>query len=207
MRARRSILACGLVAAVALLLGCTSGRPAASASQSASPASPASSVPASTVAMYTVPERLGCRDAATAISPAPQNTRWVNGLWTEAFDGALLTNLTPAGKPMFWKTFLYVGPDAAPWTTVRVVSPAVARLFFTPFDVWEPPRGTSKPAYDPTDVTAGRRSMAFEACLRQPAGYTGGVTTVGRACLILSVEAAGRAPRQVRLALGVPCET
>jgi hypothetical protein len=202
MRAQRSILACGLVTAVGLLLGCTSGRPAASASRSASPAS---SVPTATVAMYTTPERLGCKDAATAISPAPRNTRWVNGLWTEAFDGGLLTNLTPAGRPMFWKSFLYVGPDAAPWTTVRVVSPAMARLFFTPFDVWEPPPGTSKPAYDPTDVTAGRRSMAFGSCLRQPAGYTGGVTTVGRACVTLSVEAAGRAPRQVRLALGERC--
>jgi hypothetical protein len=204
MRARRPILAGGLVTAVALLLGCTSGRPAAPASTSASSAP---SVPASTVAMYTVPERLECTDATTAISPAPASTRWVNGLWTEAFDGALLTNLAPAGVPMFWKTFLYVGPDAAPWTTVRIVSPKAARLFYTPSVVWEPPPGTHTPPYDPTDVTAGRTAMTFGSCPRQPAGYTGGVTTTERMCVTLSVEAEGRAPRQVRLALGVPCKT
>ena len=207
MRERRSILGWGLVTTVALLPGCTSGRPAASPSQSASAASAASSSPASTVAMYAAPERLDCKDAATAIDPAPQNTRWVNGVWTEAFDGRLLTNLTPAGVPMFWKTFLYVGPDAAPSTTVCIVSPGGARLFYTPSVVWEPPPGTHTPPYDPTDITAGRTSMAFASCLRQPTGYTGGVTTTERMCVTLSVEAQGRAPRQVRLSLGVPCAT
>jgi hypothetical protein len=179
MRVRRSILACGLVAEAALLPACTSGGPAGTASTSASPAA---SVPASTVAMYTAPERLDCKDAATAIDPTPASTRWVNGVWTEAFDGGLLTNLTPAGVPMFWKTFLYVGPDAAPSTTVRIVAPEGARLFYTPWVVWEPPPGTRTPPYDPTDVT-----------------------TTERMCVTVSVEAEGRAPRQVRLALGVPC--
>ena len=50
--------------------------------------------------------------------------------------------------------------DAAPSTTVRIVSPAAARLFYTPAVVW-PPRQARTPPYDPTDVTAGRRAMTF----------------------------------------------
>lgn len=106
---------------------------------------------------------------------------------------------------MFWKTFLYVGPEAARWTTLRVVSPASARLYLVPFVVWSPPPGADAPRPGPEDPALGRRSIEVEACGQQPLGYPGGVTTIGPACVTLAVESGNRPAGKVRLALGAPC--
>jgi hypothetical protein len=106
---------------------------------------------------------------------------------------------------VFWKTFLYVGPDAARWTALRIVTPASARLYLVPFAVWSGVAGAGAPQPGPDDPALGRRSTEVEACGQQPLGYPGGITTIGPACVTLTVESRNRHAGNVRLALGAPC--
>ena len=106
---------------------------------------------------------------------------------------------------MFWKTFLYVGPEAARWTTLRVVSPASARLYLVPFVVWSPTAGADSPQPGPEDPALGRRSAEVESCGQQPLGYPGGITTIGPACVTLAVESRNRRAGKVTLPLGADC--
>jgi hypothetical protein len=127
----------------------------------------------------------------------------VNGLWSDGWRAQ--TQGDAATGPAIWKGFLYVGPQAARWTTLRIVTPVDARLYYVPFVLWAPPGGQPQGRLDPQNVFAGRRAVAVESCGRQPLGYTGGITTMGRACVTLTVEAAGRRAERVVLPLGAPC--
>jgi hypothetical protein len=130
----------------------------------------------------------------------------VNGLWSDGWSELIQASApAPRGQPAFWKTFLYVGPKAARWTTLRVVSPPSARLYLVPFALWSPAPGVSVPQLATDDPALGRRSTDVEACGQQPLGYPGGITTIGPACVTLVVESRNRRAGQVRLALGAAC--
>ena len=147
-----------------------------------------------------------CADGTSGITPAPAGTRWVNGLWSDSWAGFIQhSDVAQRGRPVFWKTFLYVGPEAARWTALRVVSPASARLYLVPFVVWSPPPGFAAPQLGTDDPALGRRFTEVEACGQQPLGYPGGVTTIGPACVTLAVESGNRRAEEVRLALGARC--
>ena len=189
------------VATALSLTSCRSQSPTAAPS-AASPA-PASARPAP---RYEAPPRLTCADGTSGITPAPAGTRWVNGLWSDGWSTSPRQWApAPRGQPAFWKTFLYVGPDASRWTTLRVVSPASARLYLVPFAVWSQVPGAAAPQLGTDDVARGRRSTEVEACGQQPLGYPGGITTIGRACVTLAVESADLRTQEVRLTLGTPC--
>ncbi len=147
--------------------------------------------------------RLSCTDGTSGITPAPRDARWVNGVWS---DGWREQTAGPGatGPAIFWKGFLYVGPAAARWTTLTVIAPADARLYYVPFALWAPPDGQQQ-RLGAEDLSAGRRSVAVEACGKQPLGYTGGITTLGPACVTLAVGVTGRRAERIVLPLGAPC--
>jgi hypothetical protein len=211
-RARRVALA-PLVAVLAACTGTTPPAPVGNGPMSGreSAAQTPTPAPTSTPARRPTPpvvqssERLRCIDGTSGITPAPRGTPWVNGVWSDGWRGQVAGGEAQAHKPIFWKGFLYVGPAASRWTTLMVVAPADARLYYVPFVLWAPPGGQQHQRLGAEDLSAGRRSVAVEACGEQPLGYTGGITTLGAACVTLSVEAAGRRAERVVLPLGTPC--
>jgi hypothetical protein len=151
--------------------------------------------------------RLGCDDGTSGITPPAPDTPWVSGLWADGWAGSVQPAEGGVHQlPAFWKAFLYVGPRASHWTTMSVVAPASARIYYVPFLSWAPPAGRSSVrALGTLDPASGRRSITFEYCGRQPLGYPGGVTTIGPVCVTLKITAPGRPPRAVRLPLGIRC--
>jgi hypothetical protein len=176
-------------------------------SGSAGSVSPAAGPRPSSVRYLPAPERLSCNDGTSGITPPAPGTRWVNGLSGDGWAGsASAPGGTKGQEPTFWKSFLYVGPNAARWTVLSVVDPPSARIYYVPFRFWSPPGdGSPRPALGLTDPGSGRTTIAFEYCGQQPLGFTGGVTTLGPACVTLAVTAPGRRAASVRLPLGARC--
>jgi hypothetical protein len=198
------VLSASLFAATAACSGTTAS---ASPSTSDGSVSVGASARPSSVHYLPAPERLTCDDGTRGITPPAPRTRWVNGLSGDGWAGsASATGGTKAQEPTFWKSFLYVGPDAAAWTLLSVVDPPSARIYYVPFRFWSPPAdGSSRPVLGVTNPGSGRTTIAFQYCGQQPLGFTGGVTTVGPACVTLKVTAPGRRAASVRLPLGTRC--
>jgi hypothetical protein len=191
--------------AVGVLCAC-SGSPAAGQAAVPGASTPPASTPPSP-RVLAAPARLACEDGTTGISRRPKHQRWVNGLWAEGWDAAMTASgagVAPNG-PVFWKAFLYVDPTAARWTTLRVVAPASAVLYYVPFRYWSPVNGGDRATLAEQDPAYGRASISVGSCSAQQVGYPGGLITIGPACVTVSVEARGRPAAQVRLPLGTDC--
>ena len=173
---RHGVLA---AAALALLAGC-----GASAQVGGPPARPAAGA---TMPLESGPVVLRCADAARGItSPSPAFLH-VEGLASDGWDPlAALPEIGPVsagGRPYrFVKAFLYVTPQAAPRTTLTVVSPAGAWLYYTDFGTWS---GGRNPLAAPVPHGPSKQ-VQVDACPDGgPTGYTGGVLLAAPACLTL----------------------
>ncbi len=191
-----------------VLAACT-GVPADSPTTSRSGSSVPPTTPAvpATSAVARAPADLRCADGTRAISGAPTKaSQWRLGLWGENWGRRQVEEGVSAGVPAFWKVFLYVSPDAAPSTTLRVVTPRSARLYYVPFVWWSSFGSEARtPALTLRDLRHGRQDITFGHCAGKVVGFPGGVQTLGAACVTLAVEAKGRPAERVSLALGSPC--
>ena len=135
---------------------------------------------------------LGCADAAAAgVAPAAADLT-VDGL---SFSGVPATGPAApgttridgtSGSYLFRKVFLYVSVAAAATTTLDVVAPPDAMLYYVPGDVWM----SNTPADDV--ITGARRRVTFARCTTALTGYFGGVLTRTGECVTVFVTGAGQ---------------
>jgi hypothetical protein len=117
---------------------------------------------------------LTCRDSPgqQGIDTAPATL--VNGVDgfigdTNAYDTLPTWGKIDGHRYLAWKTGLAVAPDARPFRTVSVVSPASARLVYG------------------SHVSAPSRAVRFPACGRRYTFYAGDILVTDRACVTLAV--------------------
>ena len=90
----------------------------------------------------------------------------------------------------FRKIFLYVAPGAAPVTTLQIISPATAALYYTDRVTWQ------SAAADAQMLQAARSNVRIAAC-EDVGGYFGGVLALpNTACVLLGVTPQEGKPRQ-----------
>jgi hypothetical protein len=168
------------LAALALLAGCTTAAPGR-------PGPPATTTVADTMPVEAGPIVLGCADAARGIAPPSPADLHVEGLASDGWRPLpALPDIAPVsagGRPYrFVKAFLYLTPQAAPLTTVTVVSPPDALLYYTAFGIW-----SAGNPFAPTVPHGPSRQLRVGTCPDDgsPTGYTGGVLISGPACVTL----------------------
>lgn len=162
-----------LVVASGILTGCSSNGPART------------SRAATTV--------LTCRDSFGQSHSDP-GARWVGGVGSPALYGGF-----PASSPalagyrrskdghlyLSWKDPVGVAPNAGPYRTITVVTPASARLLFATPSRWATLWGAVLPVLG--------RSVRLSACAPEYASYFGAIMVRHWACVTLAVSGpAGR---------------
>jgi len=116
---------------------------------------------------------LTCHDSAGQQGEDGSPARLVNGVDgfigdPNAYDTLPVQHLN-GQRYLAWKTALSVAPDAWPYRTVSVVTPASARLSY----------GSS--------ISKASRSLRLPACGRRYALYVGGILVRHPACVIIAV--------------------
>ncbi len=116
---------------------------------------------------------LTCRDSAGQQGRDGSPARLVNGV--DGFIGdpnpydVLPAQQLGGHRYLAWKTALSVAPDARPYRTISVVTPASARLSY----------GSS--------ISKASRSVRLPACGQRYALYVGGILVAHPACVIIAV--------------------
>jgi hypothetical protein len=82
---------------------------------------------------------------------------------------------------LFRKIFLYVSRNAAPRTTISVLQPADALLYYTDGSTW-----TSALA-DATVIESARSTVTVANCNDDTTGYFGGILVASPTCVTLTV--------------------
>jgi hypothetical protein len=145
---------------------------------------------------------LGCEDAAIDVKLPGRRGLRVGGI---AFDFAVMRGGEPvlhAGKDyLFFKDPIYDARQSGFRTTVTLLSPPPARLYYAGSATWS--AGPS----DKEIVTAARRRLTVASCRDQlvdQVGYLGGFLVPSRSCVTVEVKGSnGGAARTVKIALGV----
>ena len=150
--------------------------------------SAAAAAGSTTMPLESQPIVLRCADAARGIAPPSPSFLHVEGLASDGWDPLpALPEIGPVsagGRPYrFVTAFLYVTPQAAPLTTLSVVSPAAAWLYYTDFGTWTAGRN---PLAAPVPHGPSKQ-LQVAACPDRgtPTGYLGGVLLAGPACVTL----------------------
>ncbi|HEY5017406.1 MAG TPA: hypothetical protein VII59_11595 [Streptosporangiaceae bacterium] len=139
---------------------------------------------------------LSCRDSAGPQGADPA-ARSVNGVesaaWhgdTNAYDTLPRWRGRDGHRYLIWKTYLAVAPEARPYRTITVTSPASARLFYASPARW----GTASGA---AVISPPPRAVRLAACGRRFAGFTGGILVARPACVTLKVTGPAGKPATV----------
>jgi len=105
------------------------------------------------------------------------------------------------GGYYFSKTYTYVTKRAAPLSTIRVLLPRDALLFYTNGGDWPP-------ISDRAVVNGATRSVSLANCNSDLTGYAGGILVRHPVCVRLSIVADGpqtEQQRRVNVPLGKRC--
>jgi hypothetical protein len=129
---------------------------------------------------------LSCADSAGQQN-ADSSDRAVNGVASPALTGDTNTydtlpewKLSDGHTYFVWKAFIAVSPDARPYRTVTVLTPASAALFYASPSHWG--AVSNQPASAPP-----LRVVRFASCGTREAGYAGGILVRRPGCVRLSV--------------------
>jgi hypothetical protein len=130
---------------------------------------------------------LNCQNSAGQQGRDTSPARLVHGVDgfigdTNAYDTLPVQHLD-GHRYLAWKTALSVAPDAGPYRTVSVVTPASARLSYG------------------SGIAASSRSVRLPACGHRYALYVGGILVRRPACVTLAVS--GPSGRQTTVAVPV----
>ena len=144
--------------------------------------------PGETMPLERRPIVLRCAGAARSVAAPAPTFLHVEGLASDGW-GALgaLPDIGPvsAGGLLyrFVTAFLYLTPQSAPETSVSVVSPTGAWLYYTDFGTWA---GGGNPLAPPVPHGPSKQ-VRVGACPDggRPAAYTGGILVPGPTCVTL----------------------
>jgi hypothetical protein len=133
------------------------------------------------------PVVLRCADAIRSMPAAAPTFLHVEGLASDGWGalGALpdIGPVTAGGRRYrFVTAFLYLTPQSAPETSLSVMSPAGAWLYYTDFGTWSGGNPLAAPVpHGPS------KQVRVGACPGdgRPAGYPGGILVPGPTCVIL----------------------
>jgi hypothetical protein len=179
----------GVAAAALLLAGCGAAvRDAAAPGPVPGGAGGRPAGPAATMPLESRPTVLRCADAARGTAPPPAAFLHVDGLASDGW-GQLptLPEIGPvsAGGRLyrFVAAFVYLTAQAAPWTTLRVVAPAGAWLYYTDFGTWT---GGGNPLAAPVPHGPSKQ-VEVAACPGRGSGtaYAGGLLLPAPGCVTL----------------------
>lgn len=151
---------------------------------------------------------LECSDAATGIAPPDPNATTIAGISGSFLDGRRITLNDTAPKVVAngrqyvtTKAFVNVLPTVAD-TTLTVVAPVDAWLYYVPFATWSSGNPHSPPV--PNGISKEFR-LASCPVTDGPAGYTGEILVGEASCVKIRISASGPAvDRIVLIPLGVP---
>ena len=106
------------------------------------------------------------------------------------------------GGYYFSKTYTYVTKRAAPRTTIRVLDPKDALLFYTDGGTW-----TSGHLSGRTVLEGASRSVSLANCNSDLTGYAGGILVRHPECVGLGILAHRQQAeqRRVNVPMGKPC--
>jgi len=126
---------------------------------------------------------LTCHDSAGQQGRDTSPARLVHGVDgfigdTNAYDALPVQHLD-GHRYLAWKTALSVAPDAGPYRTVSVVTPASARLSYG------------------SGISASSRSVRLPSCGHRFALYVGGILVMHPACVTLAVTGPAGKPTTV----------
>lgn len=154
---------------------------------------------------------LSCQQQLSATVPPPKNpSQWVLGLvsggWQAGPSGQSRTSGQPGqqeyGGYYFSKSYIYVTKRAAPRTTIRILRPKDALLFYTDGGTW-----TSGHLSGRTIVKGATHSVSLANCSSNLTGYAGGILVRHPECVRLSIVAHYQQAEQRRASvpMGKPC--
>ena len=86
-----------------------------------------------------------------------------------------------------------MSPAAAPHTTIEVVDPPDARLFYTDGDTWQ----SALP--DADVINSSRTTVSVASCPDAMTGYFGGLLVTGPGCVTLEVRPDGASPSTIHV--------
>lgn len=199
-----------VVTITSFLVSCTASAPhvlsgpTSRADRSGSPASAAHSGGETTT--------LSCQQELSATVPPPGNPgQWVLGVvslaWQVGSSGQSRTSGHLAqqeyGGYHFLKIYIYVTKRAAPRTTISILRPEDALLFYTSGAVW-----TSGQLSGRAMVKGATRSVSLANCNSNLTGYAGGILVQHPECVWLSIVAhhqQSEQQRRVSVPMGKPC--
>ncbi len=145
--------------------------------------------------------RLTCEDSGRAGSPPPKRDLTVRGL---SFGGIAATGeaipgyvpITAGGHvKIFVKVFIYVGADAAPQTTITIVQPSDARVWYVAASAWN--------GKIPSSIEADSgRSVTLDRCADAMDGYFGGILASAPECATLRISSALQRDTDIDISVG-----
>ncbi|QGN32115.1 hypothetical protein [Microlunatus sp. Gsoil 973] len=181
--------------------GCTSPAGHGNAERSAS-ASPSTAVnSAGTRPPRRSPIRLSCADQLGGEASGSATLGLGSDAWQHGISARDFRTLPKNGEYTFFKTYTYVTPHATKTTTLRVLQPSTALLYYTDRQTWQ--NGPS----DQEVLREAAHSVTLTRCGSDSTGYAGGILVHEPRCVTLDILQRGKPPqhRRVKVPVGKPC--
>ena len=202
LRSMRQVIGAGLLG-VSILAGCSNDMSQSTLTIAPSTINTHPSTSAISSVESTDPQdlRLTCEDSGRAGSPPPERDLTVRGL---SFGGIAATGEAIAGyvpitadgrEKIFVKVFIYVGADAAAQTTITIVKPSDARVWYVDASAWNGKLPSS------IEADSGR-SVTLDRCADALDGYFGGILANAPTCATLRISSAVQRDTDVDISVG-----